>query len=85
MITNKRIEKCQDIKTLAEWKATKKMTILRSEDFIAQCELRMEQVRFEKSNQVTMEELTGQAKPNARKKKTVRSNRGTESNDAVRT
>lgn len=57
MITNRRIEKCQDIKTLADWKATKKRTIMRSEEFIAQCELRMEQVRFEKKNQITMGDL----------------------------
>lgn len=72
MITNKRIEKCQDIKTLAEWKATKKRTILRSEDFIAQCELRMEQVRFEKANQVTMEDLIELPKSESRKKRRSR-------------
>ncbi len=68
MITNKRIERCQDIKTLADWKATKRMTIIRSEDFIAQCELRIEQVRFEKTNQVTMDELSVSPKSRVRKK-----------------
>lgn len=84
MITNKRIEKCQDIKTLVDWKATKKKTIARSEEFIEQCELRMEQVRFEKANQVTMEDITGGVKPNTRKKRMSKNAGMAESNTEVR-
>ena len=72
MITNRRIEKCEDVKTLRDWKATKEKTILRSQDFIAQCELRIEQVKFDKQNQITMEELSmnGKTPAKAPKKQT---------------
>ena len=78
MITNKRIEKCQDLKTLRDWKATKEKTILRSQDFIAQCELRAAQVKFELRNQITMEDLdpSGQALPKGPKKRDPRAKPG---------
>lgn len=81
MITNKRIEKCQDLKTLRDWKATKERTILRSQDFIAQCELRAAQVKFEKDNQITLEDLdpSGQALPKASKKRAPRVIAGSQS------
>lgn len=78
MITNKRIENCQDLKTLRDWKATKEKTILRSQDFIAQCELRAAQVKFEKDNQITLDDLdpSGQALPKASKKRNPRAKPG---------
>lgn len=71
MITNPRIVKCNDLKTLRDWKATKEKTILRSQEYIAQCELRIEQVKFDKQNQITMDEMTSKEPEPPKRKRRV--------------